>query len=68
MISDDELERLKLLKKYVDDGIELLTPFTGKEQANELDDLLSKANEQEQFKLKCKILSSCISTLAKLKI
>ncbi|MEN2666021.1 hypothetical protein [Listeria aquatica] len=68
MISDEELERLKLLKKYVDDGIELLIPISGKEQANKLDDLLSKVDEQEQFKYKCKALSSCISALAKLKI
>lgn len=68
MISDEELERLKLLKKYVDDGIELLTLFTGKEQANKLDEMLSKVDEQEQFKYKCEALSSCISALSKLKI
>lgn len=68
MISDEELERLKLLKKYVDDVIELLIPIIGKEQANKLDEMLSKVDEQEQFKYKCEALSSCISALSKLKI
>lgn len=65
MINDKELV---LLKKYVDDGIELLIPISGKEHANKLDKMLSKVDEQEQFKYKCEALSSCISALAKLKI
>ncbi|MBC1522425.1 hypothetical protein HB912_12280 [Listeria aquatica] len=65
MISDEELV---LLKKYVDDGIELLIPIIGKEHADKLDELLDKVDEQEQFKYKCEALSSCISSLAKLKI
>lgn len=65
MIGDKELV---LLKKYVDEGIELLFPIIGMEHANKLDELLGKVDEQEQFKYKCKALSSCISALSKLKI